>query len=40
VLFRSIEPYKIENSAILAITSNKENKLEQKEILDAILQNR
>ncbi len=38
--YQIIEPYKIENSAILAITSNKENKLEQKEILDAILQNR
>ena len=38
--YQTIEPYKIENSAILAITSNKENKLEQKEILDAILQNR
>ena len=38
--YQIIEPYKIENSAILAITSNKENKLEQKKILDAILQNR
>lgn len=38
--YQIIEPYKIENMAILAITSNKENRLDQKEILDAILQNR
>lgn len=38
--YQIIEPYKIENMAILAITSNKENRLSQKEILDAILQNK
>lgn len=37
--YQVIELYKVKNSTILAITSNKENKLEPKEILNAILQN-
>ena len=38
--YQVLEPYEIENSIILGVTSNKENRLSNKEILDAILQNR
>lgn len=35
--YQVLEPYEIENSIILGVTSNKENRLSNKEILDAII---